>query len=73
MNLFGKVSDIAKSAADTAKSTAGPLAGKAKDLTVQGMTVASAGANKVTGGRFEDAIGSVTEKVEGVLGRKPRE
>jgi hypothetical protein len=70
MSLFGKALDITKRAADTAKSTAGPLAGKARDLTVQGVHIASAGANKVTGGSLEDAIDSVTEKVEGVLGRK---
>lgn len=73
MNI-DKAKDIAGQAAEKASEVAsdlaekvGPLAEKAGEVAAKGVHAAADAANKATGGRFEDKIGSVTEKVEGKL------
>lgn len=45
------------------------LDGKVGDTVAQGIDKASAAADKATGGKYSDKIGSVSDKVEGTIDR----
>lgn len=69
MNM-DRAKDIAGQAAEKASEVAadiaekvGPLAEKASEAAAKGVQAAADAANKATGGRFEDKITSVSDKV----------
>lgn len=71
---FDKAKDAASQAtekasemAETLKDQAGPYVEKAGELATRGVEAAADAAKKVTGGRFDEQIDSVAEKVEGVV------
>ncbi len=64
-----KATEKASEVAETIKEKAGPYAEKAGELATKGVEAAADAAKKVTGGRFDERIDTVAEKVEDVLGR----
>ncbi|MGH3521180.1 MAG: Rv0909 family putative TA system antitoxin [Haloechinothrix sp.] len=73
---FDKAKDLAAQATQKATEVAGelaekvaPYAEKAGEAAAKGVNVAADAANKATGGRYEEQIKGVTEKVEGAINK----
>ncbi len=66
---FDKAKDLAAQAKQKATEVAGGLAEKVAPLAEKGVDAAGDAANKATGGKYEEKIKGVTDKVEGAINK----